>query len=104
MPERELTKTWVEVHRMVLTSGERARQAPDDTRQVPLEMKVTGFMLHDAVMGEEVGIMTLAGRTISGVLTAVNPGYTHTFGPPISELSSIGREVRTILRNRGNTA
>ena len=102
MHERAIEHTWVEVRRVVLTSDERAPQAPDDTRRVPLEMTVKGFILHDAAIGEEVEIVTLAGRTLSGVLTAINPAYTHTFGPPIPELSAIGGEVRAILRNQGS--
>ncbi len=106
MLERAHKHTWVEVHRIVLTNRERAPQAPDDTRQVPLEMKVKGFLIassHDAAIGDQVDIVTPAGRTLSGVLTAINPPSTHTFGAPIPELSCIGTEVRAILGNRGHT-
>jgi len=89
---------WVEVHRVVLEPGERAPQVPADTRGVPLEMKVKGFLSHDASVGDEVEITTPAGRRIRGVLTAVNPAYAHRFGSPIAELSAIGSELRAILR------
>ena len=89
---------WVEVHRTILDGGERAPQVPADTQDVPFEMKIRGFLRHDASPGDEVEIMTPAGRCLSGVLIAVNPAYTHRFGSPIAELSPVGSELRAILR------
>ena len=88
---------WVEIHHVVLPAGERAPQVPDDTQQVPLEMKVKGFLLATASVGEEAEIETPSGRRLRGTLTEVNPVYSHGFGPPIPELSSIGSEVSAIL-------
>lgn len=93
--------TWVEIHEIVLEKDERAPQVPEDTRQVPLEMKVKGFLVRDAAVGEQAEIITPAGRTMQGTLTEINPPYTHMYGPPIPELSPIGGEVRAILRQRG---
>lgn len=93
--------TWVEIHRVLLVAGDRARQVPEDTQNVPLEMRVKGFLFKPALLGEEAEIVTAAGRLLHGTLTAVNPGYTHGFGPPIPELANIGGEVRAILRKRG---
>jgi hypothetical protein len=93
---------WVEIHRVVLAAGERAPQVPDDTKQVPLEMRVKGFLTTPAAPGEEAEIVTPAGRRLHGTLKEVNPAYTHGFGPPIPELSSIGGEVRAMLRERGH--
>lgn len=93
--------TWVEIHGIVLPPGERAAQVPDDTRKVPLEMRAKGFLTAPAVMGEEAEILTAAGRRLRGTLAAVNPAYSHGFGPPIPELISIGGEVRAMLRRRG---
>jgi hypothetical protein len=101
MTERAIQHTWVEVHRVVLAPGERAPQVPAETQQVPLEMRVKGFLLQDATVGEDVDIITPAGRVLTGTLTAINPAYTHLFGPPIPELLPIGGEVRAILRARG---
>ncbi len=98
MADHAAKDTWVEIHRVLLDKGERAPQVPQDTREVPLEMKVKGFLLQEAHLGDEVEIVTAAGRTIQGTLCAVNPSYDHGFGPPIPELSTIGREVREILR------
>jgi hypothetical protein len=91
---------WVEIHRIVLDPGKRAPQVPADTQRVPLEMKVKGFLGHDASVGDEVEITTPAGRHMRGVLTAINPAYAHRFGSPIAELSSIGGELRAILRTK----
>lgn len=88
---------WVEIYRVVLTPGERAPQVPDDTKRVPLEMRVKGFLETDAGIGDEVVITTAAGRSVSGKLTAANPAYTHGFGEPIPELVGIGRRVRGII-------
>jgi hypothetical protein len=98
MADRIAKETWVEIHRVLLNKEDRAPQVPQDTREVPLEMKVKGFLLHEASPGDEVEVITAAGRKIQGTLIAVNPSYDHTFGPPIPELSMIGREVRDILR------
>jgi hypothetical protein len=100
MAERIAAGTWVEVHRIVLRPGERAQHIPDDTKSVPLEMRVKGFLAAAADLGTEAEIITPAGRRLRGTLTAVNPPYTHSFGPPIPELSRIGREVRALLHKR----
>ena len=93
--------SWVELYRVILAPGERAPQVPDDTKRVPLEMRVKGFLIRDAKIGDEASIVTAAGRTIAGRLTEANPAYTHGFGPPIVELISIGREVRRIVAKVG---
>jgi len=90
--------TWVEIRRIVLPAGERAPQVPADTRAVPLEMRVKGFLLAPAALGDEVEIATRAGRRLRGTLTQINPAYTHSFGAPVPELSTIGDEVRAMLR------
>lgn len=100
MTEKAAKHTWVEIHRIILQPGQRAPQVPDDTQQVPLEMKAKGFLVHDATIGEQVEILTPAGRTLKGMLTVINPAYIHTFGAPIAELSAIGNEVRAILNGR----
>lgn len=92
---------WVEVHSIVLPAGERAPQIPEDTQQVPLEMRVKGFLMAPASLGDEVEIETTAGRHLRGTLIEVNPAYSHLFGAPIPELSTIGAEVRAMLRVRG---
>ncbi len=94
--------TWVEIRRIVLPAGERAPQVPRDTQAVPLEMRVKGFLVAPARLGEEAEIVTRVGRRWRGTLTEVNPAYTHSFGTPVPELSTIGDEVRAMLRARGH--
>lgn len=101
MPNGAYKGTWAEIHKIILEPHERAPQVPDDTKQVPLEMKVKGFLTEGAEIGAEATIETPAGRTISGTLTKLNPAYTHQFGQPIPELLTIGRELRDILSHEG---
>jgi len=93
--------TWVEIHSVVLQANERAPQVPEDTRRVPLEMRVKGFLLAPTTIGEDAEIETLSGRHLRGRLAEVNPAYTHSFGSPVPELSPIGCEVRALLREKG---
>jgi len=93
--------TWVEIHTIVLDASERAPQVPEDTRRVPLEMRVKGFLAAPAAIGDDAEIETLSGRRLHGRLADVNPAYTHGFGAPIPELSSVGCEVRALLRAKG---
>jgi hypothetical protein len=104
MTQRALKNTWVEIGAVVLGKDERAPNLPEDTKQVPLEMRAKGFLLHDAEMGGEAEIKTLSGRTVRGVLTGINPEYAHMFGRPIPELSPIAGEIRAILRQRRNAS
>lgn len=98
MTERVDKGTWVEIHSIVLPAGERAPQVPADTQRVPLEMRVKGFLAAPARLGDEVNIVTAAGRSLSGTLVEVNPAYAHGFGSPVPELTGIGAEVRALLR------
>lgn len=91
---------WVEIYGVILSPDERAPQIPDDTKKVPLEMRVKGFLEKDAEIGDEVLIATAADRNVTGKLVAVNPAYTHGFGEPIGELMTVGREVRRIIAQR----
>jgi len=101
MDETIAKGTWVEIHGVVLAAGERASNLPEDTKRVPLEMRVKGFLLAPGRAGHQVEILTPAGRRLRGTLMAVNPAYTHGFGTPIPELSALGTEVKALLRERG---
>ena len=90
--------SWVEIHRVILKAGERAPQVPEDTKVVPLEMKVRGFLLSDAGLYEQVEIRTLSGRILSGKFIKKNPGYSHSFGRPIAPLITIGPELKALLK------
>lgn len=101
MAELVAQGAWVEIHCVSLAPGERAPRVPEDTQGVPLEMRVKGFLAAPAALGEQAEIVTPVGRRLHGTLTQVNPAYTHGFGSPIPELSTIGEEVRATLRARG---
>jgi hypothetical protein len=101
MAERVSAGTWVEIHLIILSASQRAAHIPEDTKQVPLEMRVKGFLLADASIGDQVEIFTASGRRLRGMLAEANPAYAHGFGPPIPELLAIGSEVRALLRAAG---
>ncbi|RDY28220.1 2-amino-4-ketopentanoate thiolase [Romboutsia weinsteinii] len=88
---------WVIVHTTVLKAEERAPQVPDDTKKVPLELWVKGFIQNDANIGDLVNIKTITGRKVSGNLLEVNPYYTHDYGKCIPELLQIGICAKEIL-------
>lgn len=60
-------------------------------------MWVKGFAVGDGALGDELTIETMTGRTVTGTLSAVNPGYTITYGDPIPELVHVGRDLRSKL-------
>lgn len=104
MTERVAKGAWVEIRRVVLAPSERAPQVPVDTHRVPLEMCVKGFLADAAEIGAEAEIVTPSGRRLRGTLSQFNPPYAHGFGSPIPELSTVGSEVRAILRGAAEDA
>ena len=66
MAERAAAATWVEIRRVLLEPDERAPQLPDDTRRVPLELRVKGFLVAAARVGGPAEIVTPAGRRLRG--------------------------------------
>jgi len=89
---------WAQIHTILLKAGERAERVPEETKCVPLELRVKGFINHDANIGDQVTLTTHTGRQIAGELVAVKPSYEHDFGQPIPELLTIGKELRTLLK------
>lgn len=88
---------WVRIHRVILNPEQRAPQVPDDTKNVPLEMWVKGFLQEEASIGDVVTIKTITGRLEKGTLLEVNPTYTHSFGKYVPELLQIGLDLKEIL-------
>ncbi len=89
---------WVEIHYVVLEPEERTGDIPADTQKVPLECWIKGWAEEEGALGERVTIRTPADRHVEGTLTRINPEYTHTFEPCASELSAIGQELRSTLK------
>jgi hypothetical protein len=88
---------WVEVERTLLDPADRSANLPPETAAEPLRMWVKGFALGEAALGGELSVETMTGRTVSGTLSAVNPGYFITYGNPIPELTHVGRDLRAQL-------
>ncbi|EKF49906.1 hypothetical protein H17ap60334_02705 [Thermosipho africanus H17ap60334] len=89
---------WVQIEKLLLKPEERTAPLPDDTKKVPLKMRVKGFLQNEeANIGDEIEILTLIGRRVTGTLVAINPKYEHDFGEPVPELLTIGIELRKIL-------
>ena len=85
--------TWVEIEQIILTPEQRAPTLPEDTRQVPYVMHVSGFLIESAGLGQTARIRTIIGRELSGELVTVNPSYRHSFGTVVPELLTIGTEA-----------
>ena len=83
--------TWVEVERVLLKPEERAPNLPADTAKVPYVLRVSGFLMEDAELGQQVKIRTIIGNVHAGKLRIENPGYGHSFGHTVPELLKIGR-------------
>ena len=88
------TGDWVEVSYVLLEPADRSSNLPADTAEKPLVAWLKGFARADAAVGETLEVETMTGRVVSGELTDVNPGYTHTFGRPAPELVRVGRDLR----------
>ena len=88
---------WVLIHRNVLEPSERAPQVPEDTKEVPLELWVKGYLTKDANIGDEVTVITRTKREESGTLLEANPYYKHDFGKFVPELLVVNEQVREVL-------
>jgi hypothetical protein len=96
--------SWVQIHYIVLQPSERADNVPEDTKQVPLELWVKGYLDHDASIGSSVTITTVTDRKVQGTLVAQNPPYIHTFGRQIPELLTVGKEFHALISKAGEQA
>lgn len=92
------TGDWVRIHSVILAPEERASAIPEETRAVPLEMRVKGWLVTEAAaIGDTVEIQTTLGRRYHGTLEAMNPPYGHDFAAAIPELLRAGEELRAML-------
>jgi 2-amino-4-ketopentanoate thiolase alpha subunit len=88
---------WVEVERVLLEPADRSPSLPADTAAQPLMVWVKGFAQAESSVGDELAVETMTGRVVTGRLSELNPGYFHTFGRPLPELTGIGRDLRARL-------
>jgi len=89
--------TWVQIHKIVLKPEDRTATLPEDTKKVPLEMWVKGFLLADADLLDSVTIKTLTGRVETGTLIKENPTYLHNYGDFVPEILEIDKIVKNEL-------
>lgn len=89
--------TWIEIENIVLQQNERRISIPEETKKTPLVMWLKGYALNDCNIGEEAEIKTITGRIERGIVTRVEPMYTHSFGKYVKELAFIGAQARDIL-------
>ncbi len=87
--------TWVEIEQIVLTPAERAPTLPDDTRQTPYVLRVSGFLLDEVELGQPARVRTIIGRELNGTLKTIYPSYNHSFGRVVPELLTIGTELES---------
>jgi len=91
-------ETWVEIHDIVLKPEERTGNLPEETKKVPLEMRLKGFLLEEAELGDRVKIRTVTGRIVEGTLLKENPVYEHGYGETfVPELLTIGQNLIAML-------
>ena len=83
---------WVEIQQVVLAPEERAEGVPADTAATPLLQWVDGFHPAPGGVGVEATIRTIIGRAHTGMLSRINPGYSHSFGETVDEILTIGTE------------
>lgn len=85
---------YVEIKITILNPSERAENLPQDTKNLPYEGKIRGYLTSDGEIGKEVEIETPIGRRVKGVLLGLAKEYIHNFGEPIRELIDIGKKIR----------
>lgn len=93
--------SWVLIRRDILKPEERAPQIPEDTKKVPLEMWIKGYLTADAKIGDEVTVTTRTGRKETGTLLEAEPYFKHDYGKFVPELLVISGQVRDILFGGG---
>jgi len=84
-----LKKSYVEVNKVIFKSGERTANIPEDTKNVPYEMFVKGYLLKDSKIGESVSVKTDTGRIVNGILLNEDPTYELDYGNNVPEILMI---------------
>ena len=80
----------VQIHKTILTPEQRPDTLPKETKAVPYEAWIKGFLLEDeASIGDTVRIQSYSGRVLSGTLVTKDPAYEHNFGRPQRDLLSV---------------
>jgi len=84
--------TWVEVERTLAGAGRNLPGRPvDPAKLAAYTLRVSGFLLEDAELGQQVRIRTIIGKVHVGKLRIQSPSYGHSFGHTVPELLKLGR-------------
>ncbi len=87
--------SYVEIHKVIFEAIERTARIPEETKKVPYEMFVKGFLLEDSSIGDLVTVKTITGRLVEGELQKENPTFELGYGdfvPHIMKIKQILRE------------
>ena len=91
--------TYVYIKKIVLKSSERSSHIPLDTLDKDFVMKVKGYLVNDASLGDNVDILTETKRKVSGILIEANPTYTHSFGDYLDEVKTMKDIILTEMED-----
>jgi hypothetical protein len=89
--------TWVRIHKIVLKPEERSNNLPEETKKVPLELWVKGYLQNDANIGDEVIVKTRVHRLETGTLVEINPSYLHNYGEFVKEILEIDEIIKKAI-------
>jgi hypothetical protein len=86
--------TWVEVERTLVSADRRMPVRVLDPAKLPSYLvRVSGFLLEDAELGQQVRIRTIMGKIHIGKLRIQSPSYGHSFGHTVPELMRPSRAL-----------
>ena len=89
---------YVRIHRNVLEAAERTGKLPEDTKNVPLEMWVKGWLQdEEAAIGDTVTVKTVVGRLETGTLLEERPCYDLNYGEYVPEILEMEDQLRNAL-------
>lgn len=85
---------YVEVHKVIFEPNERTAKIPEETKKVPYEMFIKGFLLCDSSIGDLVQVKTITGRIVEGTLLKENPTYDLGYGKFVPQIMKIKQMLR----------
>jgi hypothetical protein len=84
--------TWVEVERVMVGADRRLPASPfNPVKPLAPTVRVSGFLLEAAELGQQVRIRTITGKVHVGKLRIESPSYGGSFGHTVPELLRGGR-------------
>lgn len=86
--------SYVEIHKVIFESQERTAKIPEETKKVPYEMFIKGFLLCDASIGDLVQVETVTGRVVEGTLLKENPTFDLGYGDFVPHIMKIKKILR----------